>query len=107
MASLSSRAITLASTTARRLGASLDSLGSKLEVAKISEKLNPSTRIVAYGDSIPATDGAFVAPTASVIGDVVLDKGVSVWYGGHIGGRGMDVSKFVPSLHANIYTGVV
>lgn len=61
-----------------------------MEVAKISEKLNPSTRIVAYGATSPSAEGAFVAPTASLIGDVVLEKGASVWYGATIRG---DVSS--------------
>ena len=84
--SLSAKAVTAASTFTRRLGKTLDSLGSKLEVAKVSEKLNPSTRIVAYGDAVPSTEGAFVAPTASLIGDVVLQKGASVWYGAIVRG---------------------
>lgn len=32
-------------------------------------------------DRVPAVEGAFVAPSASVIGDVVLSPGASVWYG--------------------------
>lgn len=55
-------------------------------MAKVSEKLNPSTRLVAYGDAVPVTEGAFVAPTASIIGDVTLEKGASVWYGATLRG---------------------
>ena len=37
--------------------------------------------------SVPDTDGAvFVAPTASVIGDVSLGAGSSVWYGAKVRG---------------------
>ncbi len=32
-------------------------------------------------------DGAFVAPSAAVIGDVTLGKGASVWYGTVLRGR--------------------
>ena len=60
MSSLPSKAVTAASTFARRLGGALDSLGSKLEVAKVSEKLVPSTRFVAYENSLPSATGAFV-----------------------------------------------
>lgn len=90
MSSLSTKAVTAASNFARRLGGTLDSLGSKLEVAKVGEKLVPSTRFVAYENSLPSATGAFVAPTASLIGDVVLEKGASVWYGAAVRG---DVSS--------------
>ena len=43
--------------------------------------------IVGIGGREPRVDGdAFVAPTASVIGDVTLEAGASVWYGAVVRG---------------------
>lgn len=54
--------------------AALDGVGSSLEVAKYTEKLVPSTRFVAVDGVAPvvATTTNFIAPNASVIGDVTI-----------------------------------
>lgn len=54
----------------------LDSAGASLEVAQFTERLVPSTRFVAVDNVAPAIadSAAFVAPSASVIGDVTLGK---------------------------------
>lgn len=45
------------------------------------------------------TQAAFVAPGAAVIGDVVLEKGVSIWYGAVLRGD-------VEAIHIGPYTNV-
>lgn len=94
MTSLGARVVLAASNTARKLGQSLDSLGQSLEVVKYTERLVPSTRFVAVDGVSPTVSPltAFVAPSASVIGDVTLGKGASVWYGATVRG---DVHKVV------------
>jgi carbonic anhydrase/acetyltransferase-like protein (isoleucine patch superfamily) len=87
--SLSARIITIASNTLRSLGQSLNRTGQSIEVCKhTSDKLVPSTRFVAVDGIVPTVSPAiaFVAPNASVIGDVTLSKGVSVWYGATLRG---------------------
>ena len=84
----------------RSAGRSLDSAGARLERSKYSERLVPSSRLVAFpsgeGDSdnsdtsssTPAEKAglpslhptAFVSPSASVIGPAVLGPHTSVWY---------------------------
>jgi hypothetical protein len=50
-------------------------MGKGLEVTKYTEKLTPSTRFVAVNDVAPkVSDECFVAPSASVIGDVTIGK---------------------------------
>lgn len=90
--SLSARIVTAASNTLRSIGQSLDRAGASLEVCKHADKLVPSTRFVAVDGIAPTVSphAAFVAPSASVIGDVTLDKNASVWYGATIRG---DVHK--------------
>jgi carbonic anhydrase/acetyltransferase-like protein (isoleucine patch superfamily) len=47
----------------------------------------PATRILPHKSKSPSTEGiAFIAPTASVIGDVKLGSGASVWYGAVVRG---------------------
>ena len=55
---------------------SLDKMGANMEVAKYTEKLVPSTRFVAVDGVAPqvAEYGTFVAPSASVIGDVTIGR---------------------------------
>jgi len=50
----------------------LDGMGAQIEVAKYTEKLVPSTRFVVVDGVAPMVSEmtSFVAPTASVIGDV-------------------------------------
>jgi len=53
----------------------MDSMGKNLEVAKYTEKLVPSTRFVAVDDVAPkVSEECFVAPSASLIGDVTVGK---------------------------------
>ena len=56
--------------------AMLDSLGASMEVTKYKERLVPSTRFVSVNGVAPNLTGAnnFVAPSASVIGDVTIGQ---------------------------------
>ncbi|KDO15979.1 hypothetical protein SPRG_22003, partial [Saprolegnia parasitica CBS 223.65] len=69
--------------TLRSLGQSLDKVGVALEGRlTYTERLVPSTRLVANAGNKPVlAEGAFVAPNASVVGEVSIGKGSSVWYG--------------------------
>jgi len=94
MASIGSKVAVAVSNAARNLGKSLDSMGASLEVAKYTERLVPSTRIVAV-DSIAPTispQSKFVAPSANLIGDVTLGPNSSVWYGATVRGDGNKVT---------------
>jgi len=77
-----------ASGAARRIGATLDSMGAGMEVAKYTERLVPSSRIVSVDGVAPALPGAnnFIAPSASVIGNVTIGEHSSVWYGATVRG---------------------
>ncbi|MER5941091.1 gamma carbonic anhydrase family protein [Streptomyces sp. NPDC001928] len=56
--------------------------------------------IKGIGGREPKIDGeVFVAPTASVIGDVTLDAGASVWYGAVLRG---DVEKISVGASSNV-----
>jgi carbonic anhydrase/acetyltransferase-like protein (isoleucine patch superfamily) len=60
--------------------------------------------IVGIGGREPKVeDDVFVAPTASVIGDVTLEAGASVWYGAVVRG---DVEKIVVGAQANVQDNV-
>ncbi|MFF5018212.1 gamma carbonic anhydrase family protein [Streptomyces sp. NPDC001165] len=60
--------------------------------------------IVGFGGKEPQVDpGAFVAPTASVIGDVTLHAGASVWYGAVVRG---DVETITVRADANVQDSV-
>lgn len=56
--------------------AALDSMGAGMEVAKYTEKLVPSTRLISVDGVAPALPGAnnFIAPSASVIGNVTIGE---------------------------------
>jgi carbonic anhydrase/acetyltransferase-like protein (isoleucine patch superfamily) len=92
MASLGQRIVIAASNTARKFGQGLDNLGKSMEVCKYTERLVPSTRFVAVDGVSPTVSPltAFVAPNASVIGDVSLGSNSSIWYGATVRG---DVNK--------------
>ncbi|KAL7550624.1 hypothetical protein ACHAWF_013845 [Thalassiosira exigua] len=92
MTSLGARVVIAASNTARKLGQALDNMGKSMEVVKYRDRLVPSTRFVAVDGVSPTVSPltAFVAPSASVIGDVTLGKDSSVWYGATVRG---DVHK--------------
>ncbi|MFD4601238.1 gamma carbonic anhydrase family protein [Streptomyces sp. NPDC058464] len=60
--------------------------------------------IVGIGGREPKVEAdVFVAPTASVIGDVTLKAGASVWYGAVVRG---DVEKIVVGAQANVQDNV-
>lgn len=88
MTSLSARVVLAASNAARKMGQGLDNMGKSMEVCKYTERLVPSTRFVAVDGVSPTVSPltAFVAPNASVIGDVTLGQNSSVWYGATIRG---------------------
>lgn len=94
MTSLGARVVVAASNAARKIGQSLDSMGKSMEVVKHADRLVPSTRFVAVDGVSPTVSPltAFVAPSASVIGDVTLGTNSSVWYGATVRG---DVHKIV------------
>ena len=53
----------------------LDGLGKSMELTKYTDRLVPSTRFVAVnGISPKVSEMSFVAPSASVIGDVTIGK---------------------------------
>src|SRR5262245_1824444 len=61
--------------------------------------------IFAVGDKIPHIHPtAFIAPTATVVGDVTIHPGASVWYGAVFRG---DTSYVVIGENANIQDGAV
>jgi len=88
MASVTTRIAVAASGAARKFGAALDNMGASIEVAKYMERLVPSTRIISVDGVAPALPGAnnFIAPSASVIGNVTIGEHSSVWYGATIRG---------------------
>lgn len=76
---------------ARATGKILDKAGQALEVFPYVEHLAPSTKVLAHAGKSPAIhQSAFIAPTASVIGQVKIGKGSSVWYGATVRG---DINK--------------
>jgi carbonic anhydrase/acetyltransferase-like protein (isoleucine patch superfamily) len=61
--------------------------------------------IYAVGDKVPAIHpDAFVAPTATIVGDVRIHAGASVWYGAVVRG---DTSYAVIGRGANVQDGAV
>lgn len=87
MTSLVSKVALRLSSAMRGMGAALDNMGKQMEVTRYTEKLVPSTRFVSV-DGIGPTiaDDTFVAPSASLIGDVTIGKASSVWYGAIVRG---------------------
>jgi len=88
MSSMATKIAVAASGAARRIGATLDTLGAGMEVAKYTERLVPSSRIVSVDGVAPALPGAnnFIAPSASVIGNVTIGEHSSIWYGATVRG---------------------
>jgi len=101
MGSLGERVVKSIAGAIRKAGAQLDSVGAKLEVAKYTEKLVPSTRFVAVDGVVPLVSqyGTFVAPSSSVIGDVTIGRNSSVWYGATVRG---DVNNIKIGERTNI-----
>ncbi|KAG7399949.1 hypothetical protein PHYBOEH_007469 [Phytophthora boehmeriae] len=85
----------------RSLGQSLDRIGVSLEGQfTYTEHLNPSTRAVKnLGRSPQFAEKTFVAPNASVIGDVKVGKGSSIWYNATVRG---DVNHITIGENTNI-----
>lgn len=72
---------------ARSAGRAFENAGKLLEVAPYVEHLAPSTKVLSFGGKAPAIhETAFVAPSASIIGNVQVGKGASVWYGATLRG---------------------
>ena len=68
--------------TLRSAGQALDRVGRVLEVNPYVEGVLPSTRVIPFKKTQPVLDGvAFVAPSATVMGNVTLGQGSTVWYG--------------------------
>lgn len=67
----------------RRIGQRLYEIGNGLEGEGLSEdRVTPSLRRLAYEGKEPALDNTnFVAPNATVLGDVSVGTNSSVWYG--------------------------
>lgn len=62
-------------------------------------------RLVEYQGKKPTiADGAFVAPTAVLIGDVTVSEGASIWYGAVLRG---DFGKIVIGKNSSIQDNVV
>lgn len=67
----------------RGVGAMLDGFGSYVQgnLAPM-EKLMPAVNRLAFGEHTPSyPSSCFVAPNASVIGQVIMGHGSSIWYG--------------------------
>ena len=61
--------------------------------------------IYAIGDKVPRIHpSAFIAPTATIVGDVTIHEGASVWYGAVVRG---DTSYAVIGRGANVQDGAV
>ncbi|XP_010498381.1 PREDICTED: gamma carbonic anhydrase 1, mitochondrial-like [Camelina sativa] len=67
----------------RETGQALDRLGCRLQGKNyFREQLSRHRTLMNVFDKTPIVDkGAFVAPSASVIGDVQIGRGSSIWYG--------------------------
>lgn len=85
----------------RSLGQTIDRVGVSLEgKLTYTEHLNPSTRAIKnLGRSPKFGDGVFVAPNASVIGDVKVGNGSSIWYNATVRG---DVNYIIIGENTNI-----
>mmetsp|Transcript_35497 Transcript_35497/g.54568 ORF Transcript_35497/g.54568 Transcript_35497/m.54568 type:complete len:281 (-) Transcript_35497:77-919(-) len=100
-AGLASKVVKAASNGMRQLGAALDKMGASMEVAKFTEKLVPSTRFVAVNGVEPTVSkfATFVAPSASLVGDVSIGPNSSIWYGATVRG---DVNKITIGENSSI-----
>lgn len=94
MASIGAKVATAASNAARSLGHSLDKMGASMEVAKYTERLVPSTRIVAVDGIAPTINetAAFIAPSANLVGDVTIGPQSAIWYGATLRGDGNKIT---------------
>ncbi|KAJ6831486.1 gamma carbonic anhydrase 1, mitochondrial-like [Iris pallida] len=67
----------------RETGQAIDRLGSRLQGNYyFHEQLSRHRTLMNIFDKVPNVDkDAFVAPSASVVGDVTVGRGSSIWYG--------------------------
>lgn len=71
----------------RTSGQALDAVGRNVEINAYVERLVPSTRVMTLKKVTPEIKGAFIAPSATVIGKVSIGANSSVWYGAVIRGK--------------------
>ena len=66
----------------RSWGKSIDAMGTSLQGSAVYvEKLVPSARVVAHNGKLPTVaPNAFIAPSASLIGQVSVGEGSGIWY---------------------------
>eukprot|EP00002_Diphylleia_rotans_P008580 TRINITY_DN1850_c0_g1_i1.p1 TRINITY_DN1850_c0_g1~~TRINITY_DN1850_c0_g1_i1.p1 ORF type:complete len:243 (-),score=57.80 TRINITY_DN1850_c0_g1_i1:352-1080(-) len=85
----------------RSTGQALDSVGAGIQGRlAVTEKLNRTSRLASIGSNTPqVADDVFVAPNASVLGNVKLARGATVWPGSIIRG---DVNAVSVDEHAVI-----
>lgn len=77
----------VASPVLKGAGKAMDNAGQMMEAVPVIESLVPSTRNATFKGTSPKTaDDCFVAPTASVIGNVEIGAGSSIWYGAKVRG---------------------
>jgi len=90
----------------RESGAALERLGMAMQGKyAFQEQLSRHRTIMGLGDKLPSVDAdAFVAPSASVVGDVSVGAGSSVWYGAVLRG---DVNSIRIGCNTNIQDGTV
>lgn len=74
------------------LGRAMDRFGMKLEAQSPVDRLKISTRMAPFKGATPQLAGVFVAPTATVLGNVAIGEGSSVWYGAKIRGDVHNIS---------------
>lgn len=101
MTSIGARVVIAASNAARKLGKSLEAVGSKIETVNYTEGLVPSTRFVSIGEAVPfiSESVSFIAPTANVIGNVEISESSSIWYGATVRS---EISKLVVGKNSSI-----
>mmetsp|Transcript_4633 Transcript_4633/g.8784 ORF Transcript_4633/g.8784 Transcript_4633/m.8784 type:complete len:253 (+) Transcript_4633:88-846(+) len=90
----------------RETGQALDRLGCRIiGNSAFKEQLNRHRTVMNLGEKIPGmTSSTFVAPSASVIGDVKIGAGSSIWYGTILRG---DVNSISIGENTNLQDGCV
>ncbi len=53
----------------------------------LSYEVQPTCTLVKLGSKVPSFRGTFIAPTASIVGDVSIGHGSAVWYGAVLRGK--------------------
>lgn len=82
--------VTAVTNTMRSAGQSLDSVGKALENHVTIEKLQPSLRCRSLGAQKPAVKSAFIAPSATLVGNIKVGSNTAFWYDSVVRG---DVGK--------------